>query len=189
MRSIAAFILIFLGVFTGTALAATAATPDSGSLLDLAKPVFEAVMHGQWWAAAALAVVLLCALAKKYMPDSWTAGIKGDIIGTAMAFVMAFAGAIATWALAPGAIMTMAVVLTAMKIGFAAVGGYTVIHKVVGWLAGWSKLPAWLAPILKLLAGLVGSNAVAKAEAAGDAAVAEHPSTGLAGDTKIVEVE
>ena len=178
-------IFIFLGFFTGTALAADAADP---SAYDAAKAIFDAVMHSQWWAAAALSVVLACALARKYMPASWKDGVKGDILGTSMAFVMAFAGAIATWAIAPGAVMSAGVLFTALKIGAAAIGGYTIVHKVVGWLAAWGKLPPWLMPILKLLATLVGSNAVAKAEAAGEAAVAADPAKGMAGDDKIVEV-
>ncbi len=189
MRFTALLILIFLGAFTGTALAQTAASsPDTTAFL---QTVFDAVMHGQWWAAAAAGVVFACALARKYMPTSMTTGTKGDIIGTSMAFVMAFAGAVATWALAPGAAMSGAVMITALKVGVAAIGGYTIIHKVAGWLAGWSKLPAWAAPILSLIATLVGSNAVtiAKAQAAGDAAVTANPTTGLAGSDKITEVK
>jgi hypothetical protein len=189
MKSIALTRIVFLGAFTGTALAADAITPPDASLLDLARPIFDAVMHGQWWAAAALAVVMIGALGRKYMPDTWKTGAKGDIIGTGMAFVTAFAGAIATWALAPGAVMSMAVVLTALKIGTAAVGGYTVIHKVASWLVASGKLPPWALAMLKMVTMFGGSNAVTKAEAAGAAAVVAAPPTGMAGDTKITEVE
>lgn len=188
MRFAALLVLVFLGAFTGTALAAEA-VPSDASLFDLAKPIFDAVMHSQWWAAAALAVILACAAARKYMPASWTEGTKGDIIGTAMAFLMAFAGAVATWAMAPGAVISFGVIATAGKIGLAAIGGFTIIHKVAGWLVAWGKLPPWAVAVLRMATLLVGSNAVKKAELAGDAAVIAKPPTGMTGDEKIVEVE
>ena len=191
MRFIALLTLILLGSFTGTALAADAVSAADPSVYDTTKAIFDAVMHGQWWAAAALGVVLACAAARKYMPAAWKEGTKGDIIGTATAFLIAFAGAISTWALAQpaGAAMSVGVMLTALKIGAAAIGGYTAIHKVVTWLAAWDALPPWAMPLLKMLAMLVGSNAIAKAEAAGQKAVAENPPSGMAGSDKIVEVE
>lgn len=189
MRFTAALILVFLGAFTGTALAASAVAPADGSILELARPVFDAVMHGQWWAAAAFAVVLGVTIARRWMPAAWKQGAIGDITGTATAFVLAFAGAIGTWAIAPGATMTLGVLATATKIGVAAIGGYNIVHKLLGWLAAWSKTPAWLVPVLKLVASLVGSGAIAKAEAAGAAAVAASPSKGMAGDSKVIEVE
>ena len=189
MRFTALLILIFLGAFTGTALAADAVSASDPSLTDVMKSIFDAVMHGQWWAAASLGVILACAAARKYMPAAWKTGTKGDIVGTAMAFLMAFAGAIATWAMAPGAAMSIGVILTAGKIGIAAVGGYTLVHKVASWLVAWGKLPAWAVSALKLATMIVGSNAVKKAEAAGDAAVIAEPPKGVAGDEKIIEVE
>lgn len=192
MRFMALLVLVTLGAFTGTALAADAVSSAADpSLFDAAKAVFDAVAHGQWWAAAALAVVLAMAAARKYMPAAWKTGIKGDIIGTAGAFVMAFAGAVATWALAQpaGAAMSAGVILTAAKIGAAAIGGYTIIHKVASWLAAWGKLPAWAVAILKLMTTIVGSNAISKAEAAGQKAVTAAPPSGMSGGDKIIEVE
>jgi hypothetical protein len=186
MRFTALLVLVFLAGFTGTALAAEAADPSAS---DTAKLVFDAVMHSNWWAAAAYAVILAMIGARKIMPSSWKDGVKGDVVGTASAFVIAFAGAIGTTFAAPGAVMSAGVLLTALKIGAVAIGGYTAIHKVVGWLATWGKLPAWLLPLLKLLASLVGSGAVAKAEAAGAKAVAADPPKGMKGDSAIVEVE
>ncbi len=186
MRFTALLILVFLGAFTGTALAADAADP---SLPDAARAVFDAVVHGQWWAAAAAAVVLACAAARKYMPATWKTGTKGDVIGVTTTFTMAFAGAVLAWAMAPGAVMTAAVCLTALKIAFAAVGGYTLIHKVAAWLVAWDALPPWALSAVRLLAMMVGSNAVKKAEAAGAAAVEAKPPTGMTGDSKIVEIE
>lgn len=190
MRFITVFVLSLLAFFTGTAFAASAAAPDQQSLLDLAKPVFDAVVHGQWWVAAAAAVVLLCALARKHMPAKYTEGVKGDIIGTGLVFVMAFAGAIFTTLVGPGAAaMSAAVALTALKVAVAAIGGYNILHKLASWAVASGKLPAWALPIVKILTSMIGSDAVAKAEAAGDKAVAADPPRGMTGDSKIVEVE
>lgn len=191
MRYIASLILLFLIAFTGTALAADPNVSVDPSVSEAFKAIMDAITKGQWWAVAAYGVILAVIGARKIMPASWKEGAKGDIIGVATTFVMAFAGAIGTWALAAGAgaAFTSAVALTALKIGAAAIGGYTVIHKLAGWLVASGVLPAWAAPIVKLLAGLVGSNAVKKAEAAGDKAVAAKPTTGTAGDKQIVEIE
>lgn len=187
IRYTAFLILVLLLGFTGTALAQSAATDPSVS--DTTKLIFDAVMHSQWWAAAAYGVILAMIGVRKLMPASWKDGIKGDIIGTTSTFVLAFAGSVATVLAAPGAVMTLAVAATAVKIGVAAIGGYTVVHKIVGWLSTWDKMPAWLTPILKLLATVVGSNAVSKAEAAGAAAVANDPPKGMVGTDTVHEVE
>lgn len=187
MKFLASLVLLVLAAFTGTALAASAATDPTMS--DLVKQVFDAVVHGQWWIAASAGVVLAVALGRKYMPDSWKAGVKGDIIGTATAFAVAFAGAIATTFAAPGAVMSFAVALTALKVGAAAIGGFTIINNVVKWLAAWGKLPAWAMTILNVVAMVIGSSAVKKAEAAGDAAVAATPGAGMSAGGAPREVE
>lgn len=190
MRFLALCVLIMLGAFTGTALADTAISSASDpSFNDVTKAIFDAVMHSQWWAVAAYAVILASIGARKYMPEAWKTGAKGDVVGMATTFLIAGAGAVATAAITPGAAMTLAVLATAAKIGVAAIGGYTIIHKVAGWLAQAGWLPTWAVPIVKLLAALVGSNAVSKAEAAGQKAVEAKPATGMAGDDKIIEVE
>ncbi len=189
MRSFAITVLIFLGAFTGTALAAGVDSASDPSLGEAAKAIFDAVMHSNWWAAAAYAVIIAMVGARKIMPDGWTVGTKGDIIGTACAFLFAAAGSIATWAAAPGATMSVAVLLTALKIGVVAIGGYTIVHRAIGWLAAWGVLPAWAMSALKLIAMLIGSKAIKKAEAAGQAAVDANPPKGMTGDNTIKEIE
>jgi hypothetical protein len=189
MRFFAALVLIFLGAFTGTALAADAVSAADPSMSELMKSLFDAVTSSNWWAAAAVGVMLAVAGARKGMPASWKTGTKGDIIGVSAAFLTAFAGAVMTWALAPGAVMSAGVILTALKIGGLAVGGFTVLHKVATWLVAWGKLPAWMLPMLKLITMLIGSNAMSKADSAGDKAVIANPPKGMAGDKQIVEIE
>lgn len=192
MRFTALLVVIFLAAFTGTALATEAVSAAADPpLFEAAKAVFDAVVSGQWWAAAALAVVLLVAGVRKYMPASWKAGAKGDLIGVGTAALMSFASAIAVWALAQpaGAVMSTGVILTALKVAGTAIGGYTAIHKIAQILVAWGKLPAWALALVKLLTALVGSNAIKKAEAAGDKAVAEAPPKGMPGDERVIEVE
>lgn len=189
MRFIALLVVIFLGAFTGTALAADAVSGSEPSLNEAARAIYDAVMHSQWWVVAAYGVIVAMIGARKFMPESWKTGTKGDVVGTAAAFALAFAGSIASVMVAPGASMSWAVMLTALKIGVAAIGGYTIIHKLLGWLAAASFMPPWLTAALKLIGALVGSNAIKRAEAAGDAAVAAKPSTGMTGDSAIREIE
>ena len=96
--------------------------------------------------------------------------------------------------------MSGAVALTALKIGAAAIGGWTILSKVLGALAGWSKTPAWAQPIVALIAGLIGAKTTAAqkievAEKAGNEAVAANRPPGMTGTTdagtpgKIREVE
>lgn len=178
MKVIASIILLVLACFTGTALAAGVATadPDTSEVL---RQIFDAVVHGQWWIAASAAVIGLCGLARKYMPESWKAGAKGDVVGIVTTFGIATAGAVITTLAAPGAAMSFAVIATAAKIGAVAIGGWNILHKVIGWLVAWNKLPGWAKSILNIVASFIGSSAVKKAEEAGDKAVAANPPPGM----------
>lgn len=187
MKFIASVILLVLFAFTGTALAADVASdPDTSEVL---RQIFDAVVHGQWWVAASGAVIGLCGLARKYMPESWKSGAKGDVVGIATTFGIAAAGAVITTLAAPGAAMSFAVVTAAAKVGALAIGGWNILHKVIGWLVAWDKLPGWAKSILALVASFIGSSAVKKAEEAGAAAVAANPAPGMAAGDKPREVE
>ncbi len=187
MYAIAIAILVFLAAFTGTAFAADVVTdPDTSEVL---RQIFDAVVHGQWWVAASAVVIGLCGLARKYMPESWKTGAKGDVVGIATTFGIATAGAVITTLAAPGAAMSIAVIATAAKIGAVAIGGWNVLHKVIGWLVAWDKMPAWAKSILGLVASLIGSSAVKKAEEAGSTAVAANPAPGMSAGGTPREVE
>lgn len=188
LRTLAITVLLFLGLFTTTAFAATV-VPTAGAISDYAQLALSAIAHGQWWAVGSLAVVMLCAAAKKYLPAKYQEGTLGDIVGTGLAFLMGAAVTLATSALAPGFVFSVGLLGTAAKIGLVAIGGYNVLHKVLGWLADWKAMPTWLQPILKLVSSLVGSDAIAKAQKAGDEAVAAKPSTGLADGATVKEIE
>ncbi len=178
MKFTASLILIFLGCFTGTALAADISSDPAAS--QIVREILDAVVHGQWWPALCAAVVLLCALERKYAPESWKTGIKGEIIGVATAFVMAFATSFGASVAAPGTTVTLAVALMALKVGAGAVGGYTILSRLLNWLAAWDKLPAWAKSVLEMIASVIGAPSPVKvAEAAGEAAVVAKPAPGM----------
>jgi hypothetical protein len=170
--------------FTATAFASQAVAGEDGSWLDLARPVLDAVLGGQWFLAAALALVLAAGLASKYGAKRW------PVLGTgagkaALVLLGAFGGACAT-ALAAGTAPTAALMWTATQLAFAAAGGYSLVRALLGPLV--AKAPAWLRPFIDLVLWFFDRKAskpsaadVAVAEAAGEAAVAAKPSTGVAG--------
>lgn len=178
--------LLLLCSFVGTALAATQATGEDQSLLDLARPVLDAIVAGQYWIAAALAVVLLTAAAAKYLPDAYGGKYVRSSLGKmATAALMSFAGGVATWMTAHGvSVPSAATFAAAGHVALAAIGGWMILHKLATeltatkWYAG--KAPAWLKALLAFVLSIVGSSAAvkAKAEAAGEAAVAANPAPG-----------
>lgn len=179
--SVLALVATALLAFTATAGAAGAVAPEDGSWLDLARPVLDAVLGGHWFLAAALALVLTVGLASKYGAKRFPVLATGP--GKALlVLVGAFGGALATAATAATA-PSLALMWTAAKVAFFAAGGYSLVSSLVGPLV--TKAPAWLRPFLDMVLWFFNRKptaaAVAKAEAAGNAAVAAKPSTGVAG--------
>ena len=190
-----ALVAIGLVSFGATALAAGAVAPSSGSLLDLAKPVYEAISSGHYIACAALALILAMALVRRYAPKYLGATVAkfvnsdaGNAIST---LVVSFLGAVATGTAAGvhwGGLSTH-LLWTSLLVGVTAVGGYEVLlHLLAGPVLAKieTKLPAWMQPIVGLLLGVFNKDsgnaqALAKAQAAGQAAVAANPAPGVAG--------
>lgn len=185
-------IALYLG-FAGTAIAASTTVavvdaPGDGSIFDLAKPVFDAVRSGNGWLAAALALVLLVAGARRYGAKRfpWLTSKSG---GAAANVLLSFGGMLAT-AFAAGSAPTWALALTSLKVSIVAAGGFTLIKELAVPALRWieSKAPAfarpYIGPLFNVLCNLFegrGTAAIAKAEAAGKAAVTAKPAPGLAG--------
>lgn len=172
--------------FGATASAAGAAASDEGSILELAKPVFDAVMSGQGWLAAALALVLTVGAARRYLP-AWfpkrMGWIKSDAGSTLSTFLLSLGGAFAT-AFAAGAAPSMLIAKTALGVAIAAAGGYQALKHLVAPLlrAMRAKLPAFTHPALDLILWIFNRpTRTESAEAAGAAAVAAKPAAGAAG--------
>lgn len=180
LKSFLVAMVVCLFSFTGTSLAFAQASPDNGNILDLAKPVLDAVMGGRFAYAASLALVLLVALGRRYGVSRWKF-LATDAGGSLLVLLGAFGGALAT-ALAAGAGMSWGLLWAAVGVAVSASGGYTLVKRLVvdpllRPLA--SKAPKWAQPLFKLLLWIFDNQSVAKAEAAGEAAVEAKPSAGL----------
>lgn len=174
---------VMLAGFMVSAQAAQSMSPDDGSILDLAKPVFDELMKGHFVASAALALILCVALVKRYAPGKVGDFVHSDAGGSLTSLLMAFGGALAT-ATIGGAPWTWAMLWTAATVAVTASGGYVLLKKLVvePILKPLStKTPAWMAPAWGLIFWIFDKR-IAAAEAAqkaGDAAVVANPPTGV----------
>lgn len=187
------FALGFVGVallgFLVSANAANAVSPDEGSLLDLARPIFDAVMGGKYIAAAALALVFAVAVVKRYAPGKYGEFVHSDVGGALTTLLMSGGGALATATLG-SAPWSWGMLWMALTVGVVAMGGYTAIKRLViePLLRPLSlKAPAWMQPVFGLILWIFDkkfqSDPVKEAEVAGDVAVATNPSPGAGGVT------
>lgn len=191
MRKFLEPLIVMFLVLTGFVTMAYAAGPSTEPepILDLAKPVLDAIMHGQWWLAASAGLILVVSALRKYAPVEGRFGWLGravastpGVMGTT--FALAFGGAVfnALLALGPAGVMSLAIAKTALWIGVAAIGAWKAVHTLATWAVSTNfyktKVPASVQAIVAFVLGLLGSNAIAKAEAAGQKAVDAKPATG-----------
>jgi hypothetical protein len=183
VSSIAIAVLMGFCSFVGVAFAADAATPSGGeSVLDLARPVLDAIMSGHYAAAAALALVLAVALARRYGSPRlpW---LNSDEGGAILVLTGSFGGAMAT-ALLAGAAPTLSLAWMSLQVAAGGAGIYVLakklLHRPLLWLQ--DKAPSWLKPILSLVLWIFERPSTAeKAAKAGDAAVEANPPGGIEG--------
>lgn len=125
---------------------------------DLAKALFEAISQGRWDLVAALVVVLIVLVVRRFGPSK-IPFLRTDAGGVILVLATALSGAVAS-ALAAGQVFSLALLYTAFKIAAAAAGGYSMIKKLV-----------W--PLILKLFGTKKplEHVAAEATAAGDAAV------------------
>ncbi len=184
-RIIAALTLVFgvMMAFTATAFASTVVVPPDQSLLDMAKPVYEQVMAGHYIPAAALALILLVALLKRYAPGKAGAFMHSDVGGVLTTFATSLGGAVAL-ATVGGAAWHWSMLWVSAGVAVAAAGGYTMIKKLVveplmrsTWYQ--TKAPSWLKAVMGLALWMFDKpDSVAVAVKAGDAAVVAAPAGG-----------
>lgn len=134
-----AFPATLLG-FSSVSHAAEAVDPQDGSL-DLAKSVYDAMTGGHWAYAAAIALVLAVALARKGLGGRWQ-WMHTDEGSAAMVFAGSFGSALAA-SLAGGGPLTAHLAWTATLVAFGAVGGYATVKKIIIMPLA-ARLPAWL---------------------------------------------
>lgn len=159
---IVALVFLLSFAFASTAFAA-AELP-----MDLAKPILDALMSGDYtWAVAATLVMGVAAL-RVHGAKLWGPLGSGKAAGT-MVVLGSFLGATLD-ALTGGEGLSWGLAGSALKIAMLSAGGVSL-----------SKLlaPAWLRPLLDML---LGSDRVKYAEQAGQDAVDDNPSKGTGMD-------
>lgn len=149
---------------------------ESEPILDLAKPVLDAITGGQYWYAAALSVILGVALLSRYAPAKWK--LDTGLGKALMVLLGTYATALISAGLGGGTPMSLALAKGALGTAVTAAGGFTLARELVKYLAMKLPLPSW---IKKPLLWIFGKDVVAEAEAAGDKAVAENPPKGIVG--------
>lgn len=147
----------------------------------LVKPVYEAIMSGNYTLAAAMALVLAVAVLRKYGAKRWPF-LASDAGGSLLALLGSFGGAVGT-ALMAGAAISGGLLWSAAGIAFAASGGYTLVKRLLVdpvLKPLFDKAPGWLKPVLNLALWVFGrTTAVEDAKAAGAKAVAAKPAKGI----------
>lgn len=189
--SIVAVALVALVSFIATAFAAGATVPEDGSIIDLARPVWDAIMAGHYVAGAALALCLTLALAKRYAPGKAGAFLNSDAGGALSLLGMAFFGAIATGTIAGEGWggLSWGLALASAKVAAVAAGGFAIVKKLIvepirnsDW---YLNTPAWLKSLLQVVFWIFDKQTatdevIAEAEKAGEDAVKANPGTGAA---------
>lgn len=174
--------LTFTGVTVAFAAGETTAQAAETPMVDMLRPILDAARGGQGMLAACLTLVLAVALAKRYGAARFPV-LHTDIGGAALTLLGSFGGALATTLMA-GAAPSLGLAASALGVAFAAAGGYSMAKRLLvpTLRALQAKLPASMRPLLGLVLWVFDKpSPVAKAEAAGAAAVAAHPAPGIEG--------
>lgn len=190
VAELAILVVIMLGFFKATALAANTAGAEDQSLLELLRPVYDAFRGGHYVAAGALALVLVVALLKRYAPGRLGKFVHSDAGGVISTLAISFGSTLAAYTGA-GQSWEWSMLWTAGGVAFAAAGSYAMIKKLIVeplLASAWwqEKAPAWLKAGAQIVLWIFDKPAAAeieiqKAEAAGEAAVQAKPSEGAEG--------
>ena len=184
IRIVFTCISFFFLSFFGTA--AAFAQTDSEDLAAIAKAIYEGATSGQYAFAAAMGVVLLVALLRRYGGARWPI-LSHKLVAPVLVLLASFGGAVAS-ALGAGAAVSMGTLWAALKIAALGAGGYSILKPYIGALG--DKAPAWAQPLIAILAAIFSAKqgaADAKAAKAGQDAVAADPGAGV--PIKFTDVE
>lgn len=96
----------------------------------LVKQLFDAVMGGNFALVAALALVLIVFVLRKFVGPK-VPFLASDAGGVVLAFLSAFGGALAT-AFGAHAAFSLALLFKAAQVAFLAMGGYAALKKLLG---------------------------------------------------------
>jgi hypothetical protein len=117
-------------VFLGTSVAASAAEPADGSLLDLFSPVKDAFAEGRYAYAGSLALVLGVAVARRYggARFPWLHTKQGS---AALVMLGSFAATMSARLATAGATFAPSMLWDAFCVGAGAAGGYAALKALV----------------------------------------------------------
>ena len=158
-------------------------------LADLAKPVLDAVMGGNYLYGAALALVLLVALVRRFGGAVWPL-LASKKAAPFLVMVGAFGAAMAT-SLGAGEGVTVAMAWAAVKVAVLAAGGYSLLKPVLQALQ--KRSPMWADPLFAVAGWIFETRSkaaeakIAKAIDAGVKAVADKQAQGVDIDFQDVE--
>lgn len=171
-----------MSVAAGSGSAADVPGPTDPPILDLIRPIYDAVVHGQYWLGAAAGLVLAVALTRRYLGPKFPI-LHSDAGGALLTLAASFGAAVATALAAGGAVMSLHLAWIALLVAISAAGGYSLLNKLLRPLE--DLAPAWMQPVFRIITWIFDKPSAAteeaEAAAAGDAAVAARPSTGIAG--------
>lgn len=177
-------IFCFMIGFVGSAFAAGVVSPDpDGSLLAFAGPILDSIKNGQGWIAAALALILASAAARRYLAPKFA--FFGTAIGALLiVFTGSYGAAVLTGLAAAGTTsLTMSLAYAALKVAIVAAGGFAVLRPLlVDVIEPFviARFP-WISPLFDLVTWAFDKpSPVLTATAAGAAAVIAKPATGTA---------
>jgi uncharacterized membrane protein len=167
----------------------TIAAAQGDELAELAKPLYRAIAEGQYAAAAALGLVLLVALVRRYGGSRYPI-LSHKLVAPLLVLVASFGAAVASATLA-GASVSAATAYAALKVAVLASGGYAMLKPYLERLGEWA--PSWAKPFVAILSAIISSKsnakaaAIKKAEKAGEKAVEDSPAKGI--DIDFTDVE
>lgn len=177
MKFLTAALFMMLSFF-----ATSVAFAQGDNLIDLAGPVLSAVTSGNYAYAAALALVLLVALVRRYGGAKYPF-LASKKFAPVLVLLASFGSAMAI-TLGAGQALSLAMAWTSVKVAIGAAGGYSLLKPLFNFAR--DKAPAWMDPLFDLLNSVFASKDKA-AEAAGRKAMKENPSTGT--DVKFTDVK
>jgi hypothetical protein len=176
----------FVASFAGVSYAQGAVTNPDANPLEMLRPIYDAVAHGNYWLGGSLALVALCTAARKW-GVKYIHALATDVGATVLVLLASFGTAFAASAAAGD--VTPATAWLAVKWAVGAAGGWALISKLVAnpllnstWFQ--TKAPAWMQLAARGVLWIFTKPAEVKAieaQRAGDAAVAAKPAAGLAG--------
>lgn len=162
--------------------ASVAFAQDPDALAQAWKPVLDAVMSGNYAAAAALGLVLAVAATRRFGGSRFP-WLASPTVAPFLVMIGSFGASLGNTLLAD-ADLSGDMVIAALKVALYASGGYALLKPIISKLR--EIAPAWMSPLFAIVDTIFDAkaNAVKKAKLAGAIAVEKNPGKGAGIDFK-----